>query len=237
MKRHIPNFITLMNLFSGCLSICFTLLWEDYTSASWAIVIAALFDLFDGLVARLLGAQSKIGGDLDSLSDVVSFGVAPSMMLFHYIHGTMALETPFLWAAPAFLIALFSAYRLAKFNNDTRQTTGFFGIPVPANALFWIGGVASLSYLSPYLHPYILLGVIYCFVLLSSWGLISDLPLLSFKVHFPLSSLRDKLLLLFGMILLVLGIAFVSLWGWAGVSIVVLLYVLISFFVNINSKY
>lgn len=117
IRAFIPNFITLMNLLSGCIAIYFVLVKGDFTGASWMIVIAGIFDLFDGLVARLLRVQSSIGADLDSLSDLVSFGVAPSFLLFEYVRGG-ELENSFFWALPAFSIALFAAYRLAKFNND-----------------------------------------------------------------------------------------------------------------------
>ena len=104
IRYYIPNCITLANLIAGCLAIYQVLVNGDSNAAAWCIVAAGVFDLFDGLVARLLHAQSVIGADLDSLSDVVSFGVAPAFLLFSYL----GKETPSIWAAlPAFLIAAF----------------------------------------------------------------------------------------------------------------------------------
>ena len=140
ITRHIPNALTCLNLFSGC--IAGVMAFESrYELALLFIIISAVFDFFDGLAARALDAHSPIGKDLDSLADDISFGVAPSLIVFSlfkempypaYMEGT-ATWLPY----SAFLISVFSALRLAKFNNDTRQTTSFIGLPVPANALFW----------------------------------------------------------------------------------------------------
>lgn len=224
IRHYIPNCITLANLISGCLAIYHVLANGNGNAAAWCIVAAGVFDLFDGMVARLLHAQSAIGADLDSLSDVVSFGVAPSFLLF------MALEritlSPWL-CAPALLIAAFSALRLAKFNNDTRQTDSFLGLPVPANALFWIGIVATLSSNTPLSTSTHLL-IIYPLILGSCIYLISDIPLLAFKIHFPLTERKDRLLLAIAIILLLLGILFVSLLGWAGLLPFVVSYLIAS---------
>lgn len=212
-----------MNLFSGCLAIYFSLAKGDLETASWMIVIAGVFDLFDGLIARLLGAQSNIGADLDSLSDVVSFGVAPSFLLFQYIM-MRGGESCFFWALPSFVIALFAAYRLAKFNNDTRQTTSFIGLPVPACALFWIGIVSILPSLSDYLTTVTLVIPIYFLLLLTGWAMVAEIPLLSFKIHFPIASREDRRKAFLGLFLVLLGIIFGRLWGWGGVSAVILCY-------------
>ena len=146
ITRHIPNALTCLNLFSGC--IAGVMAFESrYELALLFIIISAVFDFFDGLAARALDAHSPIGKDLDSLADDISFGVAPSLIVFSlfkempypaYMEGT-ATWLPY----SAFLISVFSALRLAKFNNDTRQTTSFIGLPVPANALFWASLVAG----------------------------------------------------------------------------------------------
>ena len=144
--RHIPNALTCLNLFSGC--VASVMAFEArYEMALLFIVISALFDFLDGLAARALHAYSAIGKDLDSLSDDVSFGVAPSLIvfsLFKEMHYPAYMESVAgWWPYLAFLISIFSALRLAKFNNDTRQTTSFIGLPVPANALFWASLVAG----------------------------------------------------------------------------------------------
>lgn len=225
IRYYIPNCITLANLIAGCLAIYQVLVNGDSNAAAWCIVAAGVFDLFDGLVARLLHAQSAIGADLDSLSDVVSFGVAPAFLLFSYL----GRETPSIWAAlPAFLIAAFSALRLAKFNNDTRQTSSFLGLPVPANALLWIGIVATLSLLQ--LSTALLLSIVYPLILISCIYLVADIPLLAFKIHFPLTEKKDRILLYIALVLLALGILFVSLLRWAGLLPFVVSYLISSAF-------
>lgn len=182
MTRHIPNTLTCLNLFSGCIA-CVMAFEAKYELALAFIFLSSVFDFLDGLVARLLDAYSAIGKDLDSLADTVSFGVAPSFIVFslfkemHYpgAMGGIASLFPYL----AFLISVFSALRLAKFNNDTRQTNSFIGLPVPANALFWASLVTGAHdfLVSDSVHPlYLLLPV--C---LFSWLLVSEIPMFSFK--------------------------------------------------------
>jgi len=140
IKKHIPNAITCCNLICGCIATgcAFNV---HYKSAVLMIILGAVFDFFDGMVARLLGVSSPIGKELDSLADVVTFGVAPSAILFSLFVEVQypGLLEPLRNYLPyaAFLMAAFSALRLAKFNLDTRQTSSFIGLPTPANALFW----------------------------------------------------------------------------------------------------
>ncbi|WP_297328435.1 CDP-diacylglycerol--serine O-phosphatidyltransferase [uncultured Bacteroides sp.] len=182
MTRYIPNTLTCLNLFSGCIA-CVMAFEARYDLALAFVFFSAVFDFFDGMMARLLDAYSAIGKDLDSLADDVSFGVAPSLIVFslfkemHY-PGMMEGIAPF-FPYLAFLIAVFSALRLAKFNNDTRQTSSFIGLPVPANALFW----ASLAtgahdfITSDNFHPFYLF-LLVCFF---SWLLVSEIPMFSLK--------------------------------------------------------
>lgn len=182
ITRHIPNALTCLNLFSGC--IAGVMAFESrYELALLFIIISAVFDFFDGLAARALDAHSPIGKDLDSLADDISFGVAPSLIVFSlfkempyptYMEG-MATWLPY----SAFLISVFSALRLAKFNNDMRQTTSFIGLPVPANALFWASLVAGYYPIltGGSVHPLGLL-VLVC---LFSWLLVSEIPMFSLK--------------------------------------------------------
>ena len=144
MKRHIPNTITSLNLVSGCIAAYFAANGE-INFALYFMLLGLLFDFFDGFTARLLGVSSPIGKELDSLADVVTFGVTPALMLCHVLQLQLpcsgaptfcpARVVPYL----AFAIAAFSAIRLAKFNLDTRQSHSFIGLPTPANALFWAG--------------------------------------------------------------------------------------------------
>ncbi|MBR0042637.1 MAG: CDP-diacylglycerol--serine O-phosphatidyltransferase [Bacteroides sp.] len=179
ITRHIPNALTCMNLFSGCIA-CVMAFHANFEMAMLFIVIGAVFDFFDGLAARLLHAYSNIGKDLDSLADDVSFGVAPALIvfsLFKEIDYPNYLSFLANWLPyAAFLIAVFSALRLAKFNNDTRQTTSFIGLPVPANALFWASLVAGCKPIASY-HPLLTLALVCLF----SWLLVSEIPMFSLK--------------------------------------------------------
>lgn len=162
ITRHIPNTLTCLNLFSGCIA-CVMAFEARYEWALAFIIFSAVFDFFDGMMARALDAHSIIGKDLDSLADDVSFGVAPSLIvfsLFKEMDYSGAMESlagvfPYL----AFLLSVFSALRLAKFNNDTRQTSSFVGLPVPANALFWASLVTGAHdwLVSGSFHPVYLL--------------------------------------------------------------------------------
>lgn len=174
---NIPNTITCLNLISGCIATYWAF-QGDYRMALLFIVIGAVFDFFDGMVARLLHVSSPIGKELDSLADDITFGFAPSAIIFSYLsHLTsyISLLIPYL----AFIMAAFSALRLAKFNLDERQALGFIGLPTPANALFWgalIGG----------LHGYDIHfeGIEWCIiagVFISSYLLISEIPMFALK--------------------------------------------------------
>lgn len=140
IKKHIPNTITCCNLVSGCIATSFAFAGDPNMAMFW-IIMGAVFDFFDGMVARLLHVSSPIGKELDSLADDVTFGVAPSAIVFSELYN-LQYPSSFYGIASyipycAFLIAAFSALRLAKFNLDDRQTTSFIGLPTPANALFW----------------------------------------------------------------------------------------------------
>jgi CDP-diacylglycerol--serine O-phosphatidyltransferase len=177
MKKHIPNTITCCNLVSGCIAIVCAIGMNDAQLALLWIVIGAVFDFFDGMSARLLHVSSPIGKELDSLADVVTFGVAPSAIVFQHL---CSLHQH-VWFMPfaAFVMAAFSALRLAKFNLDERQTTSFIGLPTPANALFWgslVVGFGEQLSATPY-YIYIVLAL----VLLSSYLLVAELPLFALK--------------------------------------------------------
>tara|TARA_B100000886_G_C20425164_1_gene493600 strand:+ start:1470 stop:2201 length:732 start_codon:yes stop_codon:yes gene_type:complete len=146
--KHIPNLITLGNLAFGILAILFAI-GGNLTLASSCIILGAFLDFFDGFFARLLKSSSEIGKQLDSLADLITFGIAPSIIVFQllffletekYFTATNILSDYYTYYLPyiAFLIPLFSAYRLAKFNIDNRQSDSFIGLPTPANALFFI---------------------------------------------------------------------------------------------------
>ena len=174
---NIPNTITCLNLISGCIATYWAF-QGDYRMALLFIVIGAVFDFFDGMVARLLHVSSPIGKELDSLADDITFGFAPSAIIFSYLsHLTsyISLLIPYL----AFIMAAFSALRLAKFNLDERQALGFIGLPTPANALFWgalIGGLQGYDIHFEGIEWCIIAGVF-----ISSYLLISEIPMFALK--------------------------------------------------------
>jgi CDP-diacylglycerol--serine O-phosphatidyltransferase len=154
MKKHIPNLITSLNLLCGCLAILFVVS-GDLVIASFLVIVGMFFDFFDGLAARLLNVQSEIGVQLDSLADMVSFGVVPGLVMFQLLNKSIAPQVlttgfensetinglePGMSIIPfiGMLIIIASAFRLAKFNIDSRQTNSFIGLPTPANTLLII---------------------------------------------------------------------------------------------------
>jgi CDP-diacylglycerol--serine O-phosphatidyltransferase len=181
VKKHIPNTITCCNLIAGCIATYYAF-QSDYQFALLFIVIGAVFDFFDGMVARLLHVSSPIGKELDSLADDITFGFAPSAIVFSFLSSfhIHLLFVPFL----AFLIAAFSALRLAKFNLDERQTLGFIGLPTPANALFWGSLIVSLncqSWFEPYQIPEYWLYVVLVLIPVSCYLLVSEIPMFALK--------------------------------------------------------
>lgn len=176
IKKHIPNTITCCNLISGCIATYYAF-QNCFDLALLFIVIGAVFDFFDGMVARLLHVSSPIGKELDSLADDITFGFAPSAIIFSYLctFHIHLLFVPFL----AFVMAAFSALRLAKFNLDERQALGFIGLPTPANALFWGSLIVGLQD-----HGISFEGmewVILAGMFLSCYLLIAEIPMFALK--------------------------------------------------------
>ena len=242
MKRHLPNALTCLNLLCGCLALTFILGGpgqNGLTIAAGFVGVAAVADFFDGLLARALRVSSPIGKDLDSLADMVSFGVVPGAILFKLLQFTLAANTvpaPDAYTVTTdtalqlvlpyfgFLVSIFSALRLAKFNNDTRQTTSFIGLPTPACTLV----VASLPLILAndqfgvkdiILNPWLLVGL----TVLLSGLLVAELPLFALKFK-NLRWLGNRRRFIFVALALVL----VSTLHAAGIPLAVLLYVLLS---------
>ena len=181
MKKHIPNTITCCNLVSGCIATYYAF-QSNYLMALLFIIIGAVFDFFDGMTARLLHVSSPIGKELDSLADDITFGFAPSAIVFSFLN-SFHIHLPFV-PFLAFLIAAFSALRLAKFNLDERQALGFIGLPTPANALFWGALIANLNFhrwLEPYMIPNFWLYVILVLIPISCYLLVSEIPMFALK--------------------------------------------------------
>ena len=225
IRKHIPNTITCMSLISGCVAVVLALYGNLWWAAVW-IIMAAVFDFMDGFAARLLGAYSPMGKELDSLSDLVSFGVAPGMIVFWMLSqasvslGEVGHYIPYL----AFVIPVFSALRLAKFNIDERQTTSFIGMPVPAHALFWASVGCELSPLSG-VQPVLFIVVTVIVAFVSSWLLVSEIPMFSLKVKSLAWNGNER-----RYILVVCAILFVAVFGMLGIAGAILLYVLLSLF-------
>lgn len=185
IKRNIPNCVTLLNLVAGTMSIIcsFHALepWWGLVGWQWGAIfigIGAVADFFDGFFARLLKAYSELGKELDSLSDLVSFGVAPALMVYNVMDATPDLVEWLKWCV--LLVAPVAALRLARFNIDTRQSTSFIGMPVPANAIFWIGFCALSAGGAEFLTlPAVFLPVL----LVECWLMVSPLKLMSLKFH------------------------------------------------------
>lgn len=226
ITKYIPNTITCFNLASGCFATIMALQGDLKAAIIW-IIIAAIFDFSDGLAARLLKAYSPLGKELDSLSDIVSFGVAPGMSLYVLLATAVGSSEisgiswlPYL----AFVIPVFSGLRLAKFNVDERQSTSFIGMPVPAHALLW----GSLSYvLQPFITNHALYILIACLIasMATSYLLVSEIPMFSMKVK----SLKWKGNEL-RYILIVCGLLFLLLFGFLGIAGTMLLYIILSLF-------
>jgi len=244
--KQIPNIFTLLNLVAGCIAIVFilqtgeSLIQDD--QGTWAaqlpekiwwgsicIFIAAVIDFLDGFVARLFNASSEMGKQLDSLADVVSFGVAPGLILYQllrisYIGEETGLDTSLMALVPAFIFPCAGAYRLARFNIDKSQQYGFKGVPIPAAGLV----VASLPFIL--LYDYFEMNVflinkwtLYIIILVLSGLMISKLPLMALK--FRDLSIKNNLPKL---ILLLLSIVAVIALKWLAVPVIFILYIVLS---------
>jgi len=247
MTKHIANVFTLLNLFFGCLAVVFILhngidieytregeqfvkLTENLCMASLFIGIAAVIDFLDGFVARLMNAHSELGKQLDSLADVVSFGVAPGMIFYQFlrmgfIRESEGLDASVVWLLPAFIFTCAGAYRLARFNIDTTQCYGFKGVPIPAAALV----VASLPLIywyndSEMVYSYILnKWVLYTLIVLLSSLMVSRLPMIALKFKdFTVKNNLPKFILI--------GIAALAgfFLHWLAVPVVFIAYIILS---------
>jgi CDP-diacylglycerol--serine O-phosphatidyltransferase len=238
LKKYVPNALTTLNLVCGLASL--TLVFENnLPAAALCIFIAALFDFLDGMMARLLKAYSELGKQLDSLADLVSFGVAPGLILFQMLSVSCAnssniLERMHITPYFALLIPVCSAFRLAKFNIDLRQEVNFIGLPTPANAIFFASiplilyvqpglfSILRMEFLIPFFSNTRILTILCVFF---SYLLISDFPIFSMKFRtrrWKGNELRY--------IFLILCLALFFLFSLSAIPILIALYVLISIF-------
>lgn len=222
----IPNLMTCGNLACGCLGIVFSFRGDLLLSGT-LILVAAVLDFLDGFAARLLRQSSAIGKELDSLADMVTFGVLPSMIIFQLLEKTSTTIDigNMLISFSAFILTIFSALRLAKFNIDTRQSDSFIGVPTPANALL----VASLPFIlrsNPELEPWIVnQQILIGYTLVMSYLLVAELPLLAFKfTTFAWKANQVKYIFLLVSVILLFLLKF------AAIPLIVAIYILLSVF-------
>ena len=245
--KQIPNLFTLLNLVFGCLAVIFILqngeqivvlsadgvsnvnLPEKITWGSYCIFAAAIIDFLDGFVARLFKASSEMGKQLDSLADVVSFGVAPAMILYQLLRIAFAqqengLDVSVVWLLPALLIPVAGAWRLARFNIDTEQSYSFKGLPIPAAGLFIAALPLILWYPSYGIQAYLInQWILYVIIILLCWLMVSKLPLLSLK--FKDYSVQNNLSKYLLVIIAVISLIFLK---WLAVPVIIILYVILS---------
>ena len=222
ITRHIPNMVTCCNLFSGCIAAVMAF-QSNYEAAILFIILGAVFDFFDGMLARLLNVSGPLGKELDSLADDITFGFAPSAIVFSLFKEVQYPEfmsgiTEY-FPYTAFIIAAFSALRLGKFNIDPRQSSSFIGLPTPANALFWGSLVVGA-------HSFLVsdsFNAIYLFILviLMSYLLVAELPMFSLK--FKNLSWRDNKV---SYIFLLICIPLLAVFRISGFAAIILWYIL-----------
>ncbi len=236
MKKHIPNMITSCNLLCGAVAT-YLATQHLYDWAFALIILAAILDFFDGFTARLLHVSSPIGKELDSLADNITFGLAPTMMLFCHLQDKHAMGC---WAFVVFLMAAFSGLRLAKFNVDERQTSSFIGLATPANALFWASLVCSIDF---FLRPSQTIGIVLIGLsLVSCYLLIAEIPMFSLKFkNMRWADNKVQFIFLIGAVLMLIAFAVGAvLLGWQIILqagfVIMLWYILLAVTNNIFKK-
>lgn len=235
MKKHIPNALTCCNLISGVVATLHAFVF-DFKSALAFIVLGAVFDFFDGFAARLLHVSSPLGKELDSLADDVTFGVAPAVTVYSlmilYAPNSLGGQSTLFEYLPyvAFLIAAFSALRLAKFNLDERQTTSFIGLPTPANALFWASLAVGLE--ARGIEDSALVTVVLTIgVIVSCWLLVAEIPMFALKFK-SYGWKGNELRYSFALV----SVALVAWLGLVGFAAVIPLYIICSIASNVLKR-
>ncbi|TRX04566.1 CDP-alcohol phosphatidyltransferase family protein [Flavobacterium gawalongense] len=232
IKKHIPNSITLLNLFCGCIALVFAF-HRNFEMAFYFVCLGIFLDFFDGFFARLFKVSSPLGLQLDSLADMVTSGVVPGLVMYQMMVDNSTGSETYLQIFPylGFLISLGSCYRLANFNIDTRQTDSFIGLPTPANALFILSLPLVLSYSDSLFvfeiltNPWVLLAI----TLVSAYILNAEIPLFSLKIkkfNFAANALQISFLML-SLLLLIF-------FQYLGIPLLIISYVLLSV---VNNKW
>jgi len=228
MLKLIPNLLTISNLICGCIALYFTF-HNNLVFAAYLIGLSAMFDFMDGAVARLLKVSGPMGRELDSLADMVSFGVVPGSVVFHLLEASTLSSYSFV----ALLIPALSAYRLAKFNIDERQVDGFIGLNTPANTLFFIS-FPLISHFQPdhFLNSWIAIPeLLIVLTILMSFAMVSEIPLFAFKFK-NLSFSDNKLRFSF----IGLSVVLLVMLQFAAIPLLVLLYLFLSIATQFSSK-
>lgn len=225
IKKHIPNLLTLLNLFSGCVAVVLTANL-NFLGAFWMVSLGIFFDFFDGFFARLFKVAGPLGLQLDSLADMVTSGVVPGFVMFQLLSATgVNPYVPYL----GFIITVGSCYRLANFNIDTRQTSSFIGLPTPANTLFImslplvLSSSDSILVLEVLTNPFVLLAITF----FSAFVMNAEMPLFSLKIKS--FQIKDNLLQ-FGF--LASSLVLLALLHYIGIPLVILLYISLSMIAN-----
>ena len=233
IKKQVPNTITLLNLFCGCIAMVFALN-KEFEMAFYFVSLGIFLDFFDGFFARLFQVSSPLGLQLDSLADMVTSGVVPGIVMYQLMGSSSGypklgwIVEPFPFVG--FLITLGSCYRLANFNIDTRQSDSFIGLPTPANALFILSlplvlrNLDSFFVLELLTNPFVLIGI----TLLSVYMLNAEIPLFSLKIK-QMSLKKNALQIGF----LLSSVVLIASFQYAGIPLVIVLYVLLSVITNV----
>jgi CDP-diacylglycerol--serine O-phosphatidyltransferase len=236
IKKQVPNTITLLNLFCGCIAMVFALN-KEFEMAFYFVSLGIFLDFFDGFFARLFQVSSSLGLQLDSLADMVTSGVVPGIVMYQLMGSSSGypklgwIVEPFPFVG--FLITLGSCYRLANFNIDTRQTDSFIGLPTPANALFILSlplvlrNLDSFFVLELLTNPFVLVGI----TLLSVYMLNAEIPLFSLKIK-QMSLKKNALQIGF----LLSSVVLIASFQYAGIPLVIVFYVLLSLINNIRTN-
>lgn len=222
--RSIPNTLTCCNLLSGCFATLTAINSGDFKLALLYIIIGAVFDFFDGFAARMLHVSSPIGKELDSLADVITFGMAPAAIVWAYLN-----TCHFPLSIFPFLMVAFSALRLAKFNLDERQTSSFIGLPTPANALFWASLIVGLDRMEDL--PAGICWAVLAGILISCWLLVAEIPM--FALKFKNFNLHDNTV---RYVFLITSLALIVCLGVPGIAAVIVWYVILSLYTQHQPK-
>lgn len=229
LKKHIPNFLTLLNLLCGCIAIVFISDSQFYL-AFYFVCLGIFFDFFDGFLARKFDVAGPLGVQLDSLADMVTSGVAPGFVMFKLMENQDSFDGQSYWTYLGFIITLGACYRLANFNIDTRQSDSFIGLPTPANALFIMSLpliIGECHHDTLFLNAWVLIGI----TLLSAYVMNAEIPLFSLKIkNFSFAKYKLQIGFLLVSVIMIVTLKFLA------IPLIIIAYVLLSVLNNILTK-